>query len=175
MDTRAFLFLVAPDVLFQVNGLYLAPELKYTTLMLKEFREFALRGNLVDLAIAFVMGGAFGKIVTAFVDGMVMPLVGLLTSGKDFSAMEWKITSGSAAVTDAGGNIMTEAVQPIAIRYGAFITVLIDFIIVAFVMFLVVKAVNRLKKKQEEAPAAPAEPSREEVLLGEIRDILRKS
>ncbi|MFN9800339.1 MAG: large conductance mechanosensitive channel protein MscL, partial [Bacteroidota bacterium] len=75
----------------------MAPELKYTTLMLKEFREFALRGNLVDLAIAFVMGGAFGKIVTAFVDGMVMPLVGLLTSGKDFSAMEWKITSGSAA------------------------------------------------------------------------------
>jgi len=142
--------------------------------MLKEFKEFALRGNLVDMAIAFVMGGAFGKIVTAFVDGMVMPLVGLLTSGKDFSKMVWEIKAGTKEVIDAAGNITTEKVEPVVVKYGAFITVLLDFIIVAFVMFLIVKGINRMKKKQEEAPAAPAAPTKEEVLLGEIRDLLKK-
>jgi large conductance mechanosensitive channel len=141
--------------------------------MLKEFKEFALRGNLVDMAIAFVMGGAFGKIVTAFVDGMVMPLVGLLTSGKDFSKLVWEIKAGAKEVLDEAGNVTQEALEPVVVKYGAFITVLIDFTIVAFVMFLVVKAINRMKKKQEEAPAAPPAPSKEEVLLGEIRDLLK--
>jgi large conductance mechanosensitive channel len=142
--------------------------------MLKEFKEFALRGNLVDMAIAFVMGGAFGKIVTAFVDGMVMPLVGLLTSGKDFTKLVWELKAGSKEIIDEAGNVTTEAIEPVVVKYGAFITVLIDFIIVAFVMFLVVKMINKMKKKQEEMPAAPAPPTKEEVLLGEIRDLLKK-
>ncbi len=142
--------------------------------MLKEFKEFALRGNLVDMAIAFVMGGAFGKIVTAFVDGMVMPLVGLLTAGKDFTKLVWEIKAGQKEVIDAAGNVTSAAVEPVVVKYGAFITVAIDFIIVAFVMFLIVKGINRLKKKQEEAPAPPAEPSVQEKLLMEIRDALKK-
>jgi large conductance mechanosensitive channel len=142
--------------------------------MLKEFKEFALRGNLVDMAIAFVMGGAFGKIVTAFVDGMVMPLVGLLTSGKDFSKLTFELKAGAKEVIDATGAVTTEAVEPVVVKYGAFITVLIDFMIVAFVMFLIVKMINKMKKKQEEAPAAAPAPTKEEVLLGEIRDLLKK-
>jgi large conductance mechanosensitive channel len=142
--------------------------------MLKEFKEFALRGNLVDMAVAFVMAAAFGKIVTAFVDGMVMPLVGLLTSGKDFSKLELELKGGSKEMIDAAGNVTTEAIAPVVVKYGQFITVVIDFIIVAFVMFLVIKAINRLKKKQAEAPAAPAAPPAQEVLLTEIRDLLKK-
>lgn len=142
--------------------------------MLKEFKEFALRGNLVDMAIAFVMGGAFGKIVTAFVDGMVMPLVGLLTSGKDFSKLTFELKAGAKEVIDATGAVTSEAVEPVVVKYGAFITVLIDFMIVAFVMFLIVKMINKMKKKQEEAPAAAPAPTKEEVLLGEIRDLLKK-
>jgi large conductance mechanosensitive channel len=140
--------------------------------MLKEFKEFALKGNLVDMAIAFVMGGAFGKIVTAFVDGMVMPLVGLLTSGKDFSKLVWELKPGAKEVIDASGAVTTEAVEAVSIKYGAFITVAIDFIIVAFVMFMIVKAINKMKKA-EPAPA-PAGPSAEEKLLMEIRDALKK-
>lgn len=142
--------------------------------MLKEFKEFALRGNLVDMAIAFVMGGAFGKVVTSFVEGMVMPLVGLLTSGKDFTKMVWTIKSGAKQVIDDAGNVTTEAIEPVVVKYGAFLTVILDFVIVAFVMFLIVKLINKMKKKQEEAPAAPAAPSNQEVLLSEIRDLLKK-
>ena len=140
--------------------------------MLKEFKEFALRGNLIDTAIAFVMAGAFGKIVTAFVDGMVMPLVGLLTSGKDFSKMTYELKAGVKELIDESGNVTTEALEPVAIKYGTFITVVIDFMIVAFVMFLIVKAVNRMKKAQPAPP--PAGPTNEEILLTEIRDALRK-
>jgi len=140
--------------------------------MLKEFKEFALRGNLIDTAVAFVMAVAFGKIVTAFVDGMVMPLVGLLTSGKDFSTMTYELKAGTTDIIDLSGNVTTQAVPAVAIKYGTFITVCIDFLIVAFVMFMVVKAVNKMKKAQP-APA-PAGPTNEEVLLTEIRDALRK-
>ena len=142
--------------------------------MLKEFKEFALRGNLVDMAIAFVMGGAFGKVVTSFVEGLVMPLVGLLTSGKDFTKMVWTIKAGAAQVIDDAGNVTAEAIEPVVVKYGAFLTVILDFVIVAFVMFLVIKLINKMKKKQEEAPAAPAAPSNQEVLLSEIRDLLKK-
>jgi large conductance mechanosensitive channel len=142
--------------------------------MLKEFKEFALRGNLVDMAIAFVMGGAFGKIVTAFVDGMVMPMVGLLTWGKDFSKLVWTLKPPTKEIISPDGSVTTEAAEAIAVKYGEFLTVLLDFLIVAFVMFLVVKAINRMKKKQEETPAAPAAPTKEEVLLAEIRDLLKK-
>jgi len=140
--------------------------------MLKEFKEFALRGNLVDMAIAFVMGGAFGKIVTAFVDGMVMPLVGLLTAGKDFTKLVWELKPGAKEIMDETGKVTTAAVEPVAIKYGAFITVAIDFIIVAFVMFMIVKGINKMKKSQPEP--APAGPTNEEKLLMEIRDALKK-
>lgn len=139
--------------------------------MLKEFKEFAMRGNLVDMAVAFVMGGAFGKIVTAFVDGMVMPLVGLLTAGKDFTKLVWEIKAGAKEIIDETGAITTEAVEPVVIKYGEFITVAIDFIIVAFVMFLIIKAINKMKKAEPEP--APAGPTQEE-LLAEIRDLLKK-
>lgn len=139
---------------------------------ISEFKEFAMRGNLVDMAVAFVMGGAFGKIVSAFVDGMVMPLVSLLTAGKDFTKLVWVIKPGTKEVIDEAGNVTTAALEPVAIKYGEFITVAIDFIIVAFVMFLIVKGINKLKKKQEEV-VAPAGPTQEE-LLSEIRDLLKK-
>ncbi|HAP01369.1 MAG TPA: large conductance mechanosensitive channel protein MscL [Bacteroidetes bacterium] len=130
--------------------------------MMKEFKEFAMRGNLVDMAVGVVMGAAFGKIVSAFVDGMVMPVVGLLTSGKDFSSLTFEI---QAATADK---------PAVYIYYGTFITVVIDFLIVAFAVFMVVKALNRMKKKEEAAPAAPPAPSNEEKLLMEIRDALKK-
>ncbi len=132
----------------------------------KEFKEFAMKGNLIDLAVGFVMGAAFTKVTTAFINGMVMPLVGMI-QGKDFN--EWKVVLKPAEVGADG----KEAVAEVAIKYGTFITVTIEFIIVAFVMFLLIKAINRLKKKEAEAPAAPAEPSNEEKLLMEIRDALK--
>lgn len=132
----------------------------------KEFKEFAMKGNLIDLAVGFVMGAAFTKVTTAFINGMVMPLVGMI-QGKDFN--EWKVVLKPAEVGADG----KEAVAEVAIKYGTFITVAIEFIIVAFVMFLLIKAINRLKKKEAEAPAAPAEPSNEEKLLMEIRDALK--
>ncbi len=136
--------------------------------MMKEFKEFAMKGNLIDMAIAFVMGVAFAKIVTAFIDGMVMPLVGKLTAGVDFKSLKIII---SDAVLDASGNVVTAET---AIRYGEFITVLIDFLLVAFVMFMIIKSVNKLKRKEEAAPVAPPPPSDEVKLLTEIRDLLKK-
>lgn len=136
--------------------------------MFKEFKTFALKGNLIDMAVAFVMGAAFGKLVSAFIDGMVMPVVGKITAGVDFKSLKYVM---SEATFDEAGNILTAEA---AIKYGEFITVAIDFTIVAFVMFLVVRAMNNLKKKQEAAPAAPPAPSNEEKLLTEIRDLLKK-
>ena len=142
--------------------------------MLKEFKDFAVRGNLVDTAVAFVMGAAFGKIVSSFVDGMVMPLVGMLTGGIDFSQMKLVLKEGSAAVKDAAGKVITPEVADVSVKYGAFLTNVIDFIIVAFAVFMVIKAINRTKKKEEAAPAAPPAPSATEQLLMEIRDSLKK-
>jgi large conductance mechanosensitive channel len=132
--------------------------------MLKEFKEFAMKGNLVDIAVAFVMGGAFGKVVTSFTEGIVSPLIGLLGGG-DLSKNMFKLKD---AVIDASGKVTSEAVY---LKWGDFITAIINFIIVAFVMFMVIKAINSMKKKEEAAPAAPAEDL---VLLREIRDALRK-
>ena len=136
----------------------------------KEFKDFAMKGNLIDMAVAFVMGGAFGKIVTGFIDGMVMPVIGKITAGVDFKSLRYII---DPAEYDASGK---ETVAEISIKYGQFITLMIDFILVAFVMFLVVKAMNKMKRKEEEsaAPAAPPAPSKEEVLLTEIRDLLKE-
>ncbi len=139
--------------------------------MMKEFKEFAMRGSLVDTAVAFVMGAAFGKVVSGFVDGLVMPLIGKLTSGVDFKDMKYVLTQKVAATTDAAGVAVAE-IPEVAIKYGAFITTIIDFTIVAFAVFMVIKAINKMKKA-EPAPA-PAGPTNEEKLLMEIRDALKK-
>ncbi|MBP7715435.1 MAG: large-conductance mechanosensitive channel protein MscL [Bacteroidia bacterium] len=139
---------------------------------LKEFKDFAMRGNLVDFAIGVVVGGAFGKVTSSFVDGIVMPVVGKLVGGADFSQLKYKIQDGSKEVLDAAGNVTTKAVPEVYIKYGEFINVCIDFIIIAFVMFLVIKAMNKMKK--EEPAPAPAGPTKDQELLGEIRDLLKK-
>lgn len=138
--------------------------------MIKEFKDFAMKGNLVDIAIAFVMGGAFGKVVSSFTEDLVAPLVGLLT-GKDLSTNMYVLKEGIAEVKDAAGAIVTEAQAEVALKWGSFLTAVIDFVIVAFVMFMIIKAINSMKKKAEAAPAAPAEDI---VLLREIRDSLKK-
>lgn len=140
--------------------------------MMKEFKEFAMKGNLVDMAVAFVMGGAFGKITSAFIDGMVMPVVGQLTGGVDFNNKKWVLTKAAGEVKDASGAVTTPAVAEVAVKWGTFLTVTIEFLVIAFVMFMVIKAINRMKKA-EPAPPPPG-PSAEEKLLTEIRDALRK-
>jgi large conductance mechanosensitive channel len=137
---------------------------------MKEFRDFAMKGNLVDIAVAFVMGGAFGKVVTSFTDGIVAPLIGLV-GGADLNKEMFVLKAGTAEVKDATGKVVSEGIPAIALKWGEFLTSCINFIIVAFVMFLVIKAINSMKKKQAEA-AAP--PSSTDVLLMEIRDSLKK-
>jgi len=131
--------------------------------MLKEFKEFALKGNLVDIAVGFVMGAAFKQVVTSFTAGIVSPLIGLVFKA-DFKDLKW-----IAREADTSNNI-----SEVAVLYGDFITNVIDFVIVAFVMFIIIKGINATKKK--EAPAAPALPSgpTQEELLEEIRDLLAK-
>ena len=133
--------------------------------MLKEFKEFAMKGNLVDIAVGFVMGAAFKEVVTSFTGGIVSPLIGLLFD-TDFKSMRMKLKDGT--LNEAG-----ETVGEIYLEYGTFLTSVLDFIIVAFVMFLMVNGINNMKKKEEEAPAPPAGPTTEE-LLAEIRDALKK-
>ena len=140
--------------------------------MLKEFKEFAMKGNLIDFAVGVVVGGAFGKVTSSFVDGLVMPMVGKIIGGVNFSDMKFKIQDGTKAVMDSAGNVTTQEVPEIYIKYGEFITQCLDFIIVAFVMFLVIKAMNKMKKA-EPAPPPPG-PTNEEKLLAEIRDALKK-
>ena len=138
---------------------------------IKEFKDFAIRGNLIDTAVAFVMGASFGKIVSAFVDGIVMPLVGMLTGGIDFNDKKWVLKEAIVEVKEAG-NIVVKAVPEVSIKYGSFITNLIDFMIVAFAVFIVIKAINKIKKKEENTIIAPP-PSTSEQLLMEIRDALK--
>ena len=132
---------------------------------LHEFKTFAMRGNVVDLAIGVVIGAAFGKIVTALVDGIIMPVIGVITGGIDFS--ERVIVLRDAVLGPDG----KETAAAVVVKYGAFLQTIVDFIIVAFVIFLVVKFMNRLKRKEEVAPTAP--PSDEVKLLTEIRDALK--
>ncbi len=136
--------------------------------MMKEFKEFAMKGNLVDMAVAFIMGAAFGKLVSGFIDGLIMPIVGMVTAGVDFSSL--KIILSAAEMDAAGKIIKAEA----AIKYGEFITILIDFTLVAFFMFILIKAMNKSKKKEETVPAPPPPPTEEQILLREIRDLLKK-
>lgn len=132
--------------------------------MVSEFKGFIARGNVIDLAVAVVIGAAFGKIVTAFVDKIIMPPIGLLVGGVDFSDWAWTL---KAASVDAAG----KAVPAVQVGIGDFLNTVIQFLIIAFAIFMVVKAINRMQRKQEEAPAAPAE---EVLLLREIRDSLKK-
>ena len=129
-----------------------------------EFRTFIARGNVVDLAVGVIIGAAFGKIVTSLVDQIIMPPIGLATGGIDFAAMKWVLKPGDAAAK----------IPEVAIGYGAFLNTLIQFLIIAFVVFLLVKGVNSLRRKEAEAPAAPPAPTPSEALLTDIRDLLAR-
>lgn len=140
--------------------------------MLKEFKEFAMRGNVVDMAVGIVIGAAFGTIVKSLVADIIMPPIGLLLGNVDFTNLFIVLKEGAtvgpfdtlAAAQEAGA---------VTLNYGVFINTIISFIIVAFAIFLLIRSINKMKKKEEEAPPAPPEPSKEEVLLGEIRDLLK--
>ncbi len=136
--------------------------------LLNEFKAFAMRGNVLDMAVGVIIGGAFGKIVTSLVNDIFMPLIGLATGGMDFTNLFLSLDGNRyetlAAAKEAGASVFA---------YGQFIQNIVDFLLVALCVFLVVKAVNRFKKKEEAAPAAPPAPSKEETLLAEIRDILK--
>jgi large conductance mechanosensitive channel len=138
---------------------------------IKEFKEFAATGSLVDLAAGVVMGGAIAKVVGAFIDGMVMPAIGMVTGGTDFNKKRIILTQAVDAVKDSTGKVVTDATPENAILWGTFISQCIQFIAVALVVFLALKAINKMKKAKEEAPAGP---SSTDVLLGEIRDALKK-
>lgn len=130
--------------------------------MMSEFKSFAMRGNVMDMAVGIVIGAAFGKIVSSFVNDVLMPPIGMLMGGVDFSAL-------SVVLQEAVGEAAA-----VTLNYGAFIQTIVDFLIIAFAIFMVVKAMNSMKKKAEAAPAAPAKPSAEVELLTEIRDALKK-
>jgi large conductance mechanosensitive channel len=132
---------------------------------LSDFKAFAMRGNVVDMAVGVIIGGAFGKIVTSLVNDMIMPVISLITGGDGYKNLKTVITKADEAA----------GVDEVAINYGLFIQSIIDFLIVALCIFVVIRVIQKFKKKEEEAPApAPAEPSKEEQLLAEIRDILKK-
>ncbi len=146
--------------------------------LLKEFKEFAMRGNVVDMAVGIVIGAAFGKIVSSLVANVVMPPIGMLLGGVDFSDLKVVLKEGVGEVLDpATGDVVTAAVPEVAISYGLFFNTVLDFVIIAFAIFMVIKAMNtaskRFQKQEEEKPAEPAKPSEEVVLLTEIRDSLR--
>jgi len=141
--------------------------------MLKEFKNFISKGNVIDMAVGLILATYFGAVVKSLVNDIIMPPIGKLLGGVDFSQLKIVIQEPVKAVTDAAGKIITPEVNEITLNYGSFINTIITFIIVAFAIFMVVKAYNKMKKKQEETPAAPQEPSKEEVLLGEIRDLLK--
>ncbi|UJP64421.1 large-conductance mechanosensitive channel protein MscL [Mongoliitalea daihaiensis] len=135
--------------------------------LIKEFKEFAVKGNVVDLAVAVIIGGAFGKIVSSFVNDIVMPPLGVLLGGVDFKDLT--VTLREAYTTDAGVEMAA-----VVLSYGNFIQNVVDFLIIAFVIFMAIKGMNSFKKKEEAAPAPPAAPPKSEVLLEEIRDLLKK-
>ena len=130
--------------------------------MASEFKDFAMRGNVVDMAVGIVIGGAFGKIVSSFVNDVLMPPIGMAIGGVDFSDL-------AITLKEASGEVAA-----VTLNYGSFIQTVLDFVIIAFAIFMVIKAMNNLKKKEEAAPPEPPKPSKEEVLLTEIRDLLKK-
>jgi len=148
---------------------------------LTEFKEFAMKGNVIDMAVGVIIGGAFGKIVSSLVNDIIMPLVTLCTGGVNFTDKKIILRH----LTDANGNVLTQEaadkltangdiVNPeVYLTWGVFVQSVVDFLIIAFCIFMAIKFMNKLKKAKEEAPAAPAEPTKEEVLLTEIRDLLK--
>lgn len=135
--------------------------------MFKEFRDFAMRGNVVDLAVAVIIGAAFGAIVTSLVNDIIMPIIGLVTGGMDFSDLSYQLKAASLGPDG-------KEIPAVTINYGKFINFIITFVIVAFSLFMVIKGINQLKRKEAAAPAAPPAPTTEEKLLMEIRDLLAK-
>jgi len=133
--------------------------------MLKEFKAFAMRGNVVDMAVGIIIGGAFGKIVTSLVNDIVMPPIGMLIGGVDFAELKLVLKEASVDATGA-------AIPAVTVNYGLLINNIINFLIIAFAIFMVIKAMNTMKKKEEPAPASPPAPTKEEILLTEIRDAL---
>lgn len=130
--------------------------------MMKEFKTFAMKGNVVDMAVGIVIGGAFGKIISSLVKDVIMPPIGVLLGDVDFSKLGWVVKEA------------TDTAEAVIVKYGVFLNTIIEFIIIAFAIFMVVKGMNNMKKKEEAAPAAPPAPSKEETLLTEIRDLLKK-
>lgn len=128
----------------------------------KEFKEFAMRGNVMDMAVGIIIGGAFGKIISSFVSDVIMPPIGLLLGNVDFKELMFTLKPA------------TETAATVAIRYGLFINTIIDFVIIAIAIFLAIKGINRMKKKEEAKPAEPPKPTKQEKLLVEIRDLLKK-
>ena len=146
---------------------------------IQEFKEFALKGNVMDMAVGVIIGGAFGKIVTSFVSDVLMPPLGTLLGGMDFTSMKVVLKDAVPAQLDAAGNEIAAATEAVTLNYGAFIQNIVEFLIIAVCIFLMIKGINRLsnlrkKKEAEEAAEAPAAPSNEEVLLTEIRDLLKE-
>jgi large conductance mechanosensitive channel len=141
--------------------------------MFQEFKDFAMKGNFVDMAVGIVIGAAFSTIVKSFVDDIIMPVVGMMTGGVDFANMFYVIKEGAQGASYTTVAAANEA-GAVTINYGLFINAMLTFLIVAFALFIVIKAMNAAKKAEEEAPAAPAEPSDEAKLLAEIRDSLAK-
>jgi large conductance mechanosensitive channel len=144
------------------------PKHQEGTTVLKEFKEFAMRGNVLDMAVGIVIGASFGKIVTSLVNDVIMPPIGLLMGKVDFSQLFVDLSGGDYATLKAA-----EVASAATIKYGAFIQTILDFTIVAFAIFMVIKAMNKLKKKEEAKPAEPAKPTAEVALLTEIRDALK--
>jgi large conductance mechanosensitive channel len=139
------------------------------TEMLKEFREFAMKGNVVDLAVAVIIGAAFGAIVTSLVNDVIMPIIGAITGGLDFSNYFVGLSSKVTAT-----NLADAKKQGAVLAYGSFFTLVVNFLIIAFVLFMVIRTMNQFKRKEETKPAEPPKPSAEAVLLTEIRDLLKK-
>lgn len=137
--------------------------------LLDEFKQFAMRGNVIDLAVGVIIGGAFGKITTSLVNDIIMPPIGLLLGGVDFSNLYLNLKGAAQPSLDAA-----RAAGNVTMNYGAFLNTIINFIIIAFAVFLLVKGINSLQKKEKEAPKAPPAPPRQEVLLEEIRNLLAK-
>ncbi len=141
--------------------------------LMKEFKEFAMRGNVIDMAVGIVIGAGFGKIVSSFVADVVMPPIGLLTGGVDFADKSIVLKDAVAAVEATDTTAAVAASPAVVLNYGMFINTIVDFVIVAFAIFVVIKLMNAAKRKEEAKPAAPPAPPKQEVLLEEIRDLLK--
>jgi len=142
--------------------------------MLKEFKKFILTGNVIDLAIAVILAGAVGGVVKGFVSMVMMTVIGMFTGGINFKDVVIELSPGTESVIDEAGTVLTAAIPANNILIGSWIDTIINLIIVGFVLFMIVKAANKMKKKEEAKPVAPSGPTKEEVLLGEIRDLSKK-